>query len=478
LTRLHLPRIAATPQGCAFPGSVESSSPPLKPTSDGGHPPQSIFPAGTRNSKRRLGLPKIGSTTFATYGIGFPHEYNFRSRDFSATPKDTRGQIANNQSSTSRKGIVRFVNTFALHRAQPQVSYEAYVASRSLELGEWVATKKRIYLDTKFWILLRNSAIGRDSEPAIKSLLERLYYLVESGVAICPLSLEIFREIFAQSDAHTLAACAELIDRLSKGVCQVEKDSRIRIEVSDFIRRSTVDPKLLHPRLHLMWTKARYVLGHFSPEFHDESLKSGGLDLILKKALFDQMWSMNLADLLDVTEGKFRVTPGPDISDELNKGKLENLTDNTSYQKLFLIEIRGILDASRPQLAAAFQQIYRRDTGNDLTDIDLRNDKSGDWLANIVYECFRRNKIGMHMPTLRVKAGLHALTRWDLARKYRRNDCADFRHAASAIPYFDFFLTERSLKALLSDGNLKIRDYSNCIICSTAEEALHALASL
>jgi hypothetical protein len=47
-----------------------------------------------------------------------------------------------------------------------------------------------------------------------------------------------------------------------------------------------------------------------------------------------------------------------------------------------------------------------------------------------------------------------------------------------AIPYFDYFLTERSLSQLLSDGNLRLRKHFNCIVVSDVGGALRTLAPL
>jgi hypothetical protein len=124
------------------------------------------------------------------------------------------------------------------------------------------------------------------------------------------------------------------------------------------------------------------------------------------------------------------------------------------------------------------QQICHWDTGKAPTDQEISEDKAGDWIANIIYECFRTGKISDRLPTLRIAASLHAGVRWDSTRKFKCSDSADFRHAAAAVPYFDYFLTERSLNHLLSDGNLKLRGYFPCVTLPDVSSAVSVLTSL
>ena len=360
----------------------------------------------------------------------------------------------------------------------PEVSYSDHSNLHALLLGQSIAPLRKIYLDTKFWVDLRDAKTGRTNDTDLQSLLDLLARLVASDRAICPLSTEIFREIFRQSDPTTLRCSVALIDQLSRGICLLEHFARIRVEAFHFVRQATHGAVKVHPLSHLVWTKAAYVLGHVMPTFSDAALTSQGIDVAIQKAFFDQLWETTLTDLLVISEDEFRIHDDPDISEPLNEGKFANLNDYRSFSDLFLIELKGVLDACRPAFADVMQDIYHRDTGNIPTEQELASDKSGDWIANLIYECFRLGKVSKDLPTIRMEASLHAAVRWDKSRRYKRTDCADFRHASAAVPYFDYFLTERSLGHLLSDGNLALQQHFGCIVVRDAADALEVLAKL
>jgi hypothetical protein len=373
---------------------------------------------------------------------------------------------------------MELIHTLPDHLRNPEVPYATHVQLKSVALGESIASATKVYLDTKFWIYLRDARLGRSNDSDVISLLGILTRLVASGRVICPLSMEIFREIFRQSDTVTLTASVQLIDLLSRGVCLLDQFSRIGAETTHFMRQVTKGQDKVHPLKHLVWTKTAYVLGHVRPTFSDAKMKAQGIDMAFQKAFCDQMWQTTLSDFLVVSNGEFRLPDSSDISSALNDGKFANVHDRTSFGDLFLIEVNGFLDACRPIFADVMHNIYRQDTGNTPTAEEMAANKSGDHVANLIYQCFRHEKRAGQLPTIRMEASLHAAVRWDTARKFKRNDCADFRHASAAIPYFDYFLTERSLNQLLSDGNLKLRDYFNCVVVPDVSGAIRALASL
>jgi hypothetical protein len=69
----------------------------------------------------------------------------------------------------------------AAHRANPEISVERHVKSRVVELGRRLERRAAVYLDTKFWIMLRDCAAGRNNDPTVKELLQRLRKLVHDG---------------------------------------------------------------------------------------------------------------------------------------------------------------------------------------------------------------------------------------------------------------------------------------------------------
>lgn len=125
--------------------------------------------------------------------------------------------------------------SFERHRASPEVSIDQYVRSRQLALAEAVLARQRVYLDKKYWILVRDAAMPRSASEAAHSLLASLRQRVKSGKTICPISESVFIELMKQSDLETRKATAALIDDLSEGVTLIPQPTRVATEVAHFI---------------------------------------------------------------------------------------------------------------------------------------------------------------------------------------------------------------------------------------------------
>ena len=372
---------------------------------------------------------------------------------------------------------MKVVDTLAKHRHEPDVPYSRYVQNAHIALGEQIGPLRKVYLDTKFWILLRDVRLGRSNDPDLILLLDQLQRLVSDEAVVCPLSTEIFREVFRQSDICTLTATVELIDQLSQGVCLLEHTEQVRAEAYHFVRQTTLGTAALHPLENMVWTRAAYVLGKVAPMFDGVDAAT---QLAIQKAFFDQMWVLTLSEILDQL-GNHVVTWKPsmlDASKQMNDGKFANVRDYNSFKQLLLIELRGVLDCYHETFAHIMQEIYEHDTGREVTSDERTADDSGVALANLIHECFRQSKITRDLPTIRVEASLHAGIRWDAARKYKCNDSSDIRHASAAIPYCDFFLTDRGLCHLVAERNLEFNTMFPCKVYFDASSATAALRQI
>lgn len=198
----------------------------------------------------------------------------------------------------------------------------------------------------------------------------------------------------------------------------------------------------------------------------------------IQKAFAEHMWELKLRDYLNAMGAEraaARPSSFPDISAQLNQGKIDNIDVHKSFKSVFLSEVQGIVDSCAQTFSEIMQHIFERDTGTRLDEVTQTNDVSGRLLANAVYNAFLHNKVTSQFPTIRIGAGLHAALRWDRNRKYKANDLFDFRHAEAALPYCDYFLTERSLCHLVQDRNLKFNELFACKVFSEPAEALDAL---
>jgi hypothetical protein len=360
---------------------------------------------------------------------------------------------------------MRFVDTFEKHRKEPGKSLDAYLKERRLALGTAIADRYKVYLDTKYWLLLRDCKLNRSKDPVIARLSEMLHDGVQSAKLICPISADIFLEIFKQTDPLTLRCSVELIDTLSEGISVLSPEERSRMELLCFLRKNMFGKDSCHASDVFVWTKLAYVLGFMSP-YNTPIDKEE--ELILQKAFLDQMWEISLNDIVDTMgyEAIRRMPRMPDISDKLNAGKFVYADENGSFEATFLTEISGILDTLKPDFGEVFAYLYKNSTGMVPTKEETSASDGPRQLANLIYYGFQHNLFSTELPGLRIPAILHAAIRWDTERKYKSTDDHDIRHAETALPYFNAFLTEHSLRHLLTRSDLKLDSIYNCQVIS------------
>lgn len=365
------------------------------------------------------------------------------------------------------------INTIEFHKNNPDVSVETYLKRKRIKLSYEIRPSKKIYLDTKYWLLLRDARIRENIDNNILQLLHLMENLVKNGKAICPISTEIFWEIRKQSDNKTLEATVKIIDDLSKGVIILSLPERFNLEFSHFIR--TKFKKSVYNLDELIWTKIPYILGFANPV---SKIVSPEIMCALQKAFIDQLWVASLKDFLEPIE---QITIPPpcyiDLSKTLNQKKIEHINDYKSFKQLFLTELGGILDGYREHSEDLMIYLFESIMGHKFPQRETMADIFSKYVMRIIYLNFELNKIKSELPSFHVMAKLHASTRWDEYRKIKPNDIYDIHHAIDAIPYYDYFLTEHGLKHLVSNNNLGF-DVFRCKTISDIDNAISELSQI
>ncbi len=368
-------------------------------------------------------------------------------------------------------------DTFEKHRSEPDITLEAYAKSVSLALGMKIKETIKIYLDTKYWLLLRNVVLNRANNKHLPDLLSLLRNGVQTKRIICPISEDIFVEVLKQSDPLTLKETVKLIDDLSKGVSILSEQERIRFETLYFILSNTKGTDSVYSPDVFVWTKLSYVLGTIHPTFTPFSLED---EIVIQKAFFDKMWTISLSEMVEII-GMDNILSMPQLnglSTQLNYDKIKYAHENKSVKQLYLSELAGALDLYVPIFEDAMIYLYKKEYGHNPTIAEKESSNSGKQIANAIYNLFNKNKLRKYFPTLVVGAGLHASVRWDLKRKYKKNDLHDFRHAQTALPYYDILLTEHSLKDLVSRKNIRLHEKYGCQVISDPYEAVEYLKEI
>ncbi len=358
------------------------------------------------------------------------------------------------------------------HSNNPSFSLRDYIQSKQMDLGRSLANKSKIYLDTKFWILLRNYELEPQADSSIGYLHSLLTRSVEQGKLLCPLSDAIYQEVLKQSDLRTRQATALLVDRFSDGVSLVTEDERFAQELIDAIYRLAYQDIDIHDCCEMVWTRPIFALGLMIPEVKNLTAKE---QLVLQKRFFDYAWETPFSD----TIADLPVREGGDIysgaSVFLNEGKQNHADDHKSLKQVFIAEIQGILEAKKDLINDVLVQQYETHTGKAVRDKDER---PASLFAGFIREAIKRNKMQDYLPSIHIGAWLHAAVRWDKERKYSENDLMDFHHAMAALPYCDLFLTERSLSTLLNRSDLELAENYTCLVVHNVDEGVSAIESI
>lgn len=368
-------------------------------------------------------------------------------------------------------------NTYRYHLENDTGEFLEYTRRKRLNLGASMLKLRRIYLDTKYWIYLRDVHLGRAQKSVHAEILAELRRLKVTGSSVCPVSYSIFEELMTQSDLRTRSATANLIAELSDD-CTIQPIFEVfKAELFHFVTKSTKPNSHLYDVSQLVWTKASFVLGD-----HFLSLNGTGIPdrqaLAMRKSMDDFFWEIRFTELIEALpfdDGLNRLRAS-NLADRLTSGKNQHYKECDTFENLFLVELSGVLDALSDISGELMEHLAAREGISGIPSNQIL--ESGKLLGGLIRAAFEHRRLTTEFPTLSVPASLHASVRLDRKRKFKKGDSADFAHAALAVGYFDVFLTDSSLKHLLNSKNIDAEKNYGCIVLSDEEEVLNYLSSI
>jgi hypothetical protein len=176
--------------------------------------------------------------------------------------------------------------------------------------------------------------------------------------------------------------------------------------------------------------------------------------------------------------GATKLPPIRGYSEKLNTGKFAHMHQNNTFNEMYLSEIAGIVDSYKADFKDLFAYKFEKQYGCPQNPEELERSESGQLLANMIYNLFKFDKVKQELPSFRIHAGLHAAVRWDKKQKYQDNDMHDFRHAAAALGYCDYFFTEKRLCHLATQDLLKYDTLFKCKTLWRVDDAVECLRTL
>ncbi len=342
---------------------------------------------------------------------------------------------------------------------------DRYLANKSLELSAVNHGLKIIYLDVNYWIRLRNQSTGSPGEN--RAMLDKVSSLVAERKCIFPVSDIVYYEILKQQDEQSRSDTFDVVSQLSGNISLLDDHKRIKIEFLHWLAAG--QNAVVHTADQLVWSKLALVIGY--PGLATVDYSPGTIEL--QDAFFDFMGEIPMVDISAVENLHQYPFTFKDNVDEMNANKKAYAHQNKTSVQMFLSELGGVLDSADEILKAAMREKYFKDTGTEASLDEINRTGSKQW-QSLIYQCFKQNKIGSYLPFFRICAALYASFRWNKDRQYKDgNDTLDVMHACAALPYCDYFFTERELHTIIVQQ--KLDQLYNCTVASKMDTVMELL---
>lgn len=363
--------------------------------------------------------------------------------------------------------------TIARHLTEPHISRDAHARHRIIELGESLIDRRAVYLDTRFWIHLRDAALGRADRSEYFELLEVLKTGVSAGRLFCPANWASLVELLKQSHPASRQATAALVDELGQGVALCDEPQRIATELSYALHRHGQQGDL-HPLAHLVWVRVPYVFGISHPV---PTQLDADLGLALSKSFFDHLWEKSAAEVIARIPGRLPADDMTKTAARLSRGIAEHVDQVHSFRDTYLNEVAGVLDLHTDTCADVMEWMYERAKGQRAEPSPEGREDTRRKLYSLLVSAAEAGKGARVFPTLHAYAKCHAAIRWDKKRGLDSNTLFDLHHGVAAVVYCDAFLTDGGMRTLMTQNHVALDWEFGCTVMSDAAEAVAFLGT-
>jgi hypothetical protein len=343
-----------------------------------------------------------------------------------------------------------------------------YIRQESPKIAKQYSNKQFVYLDLKYWILLRDSA--KSSDPIIRQIAEKIRQLHDEGKCIFPISDIVYYEIMKQGENVKRLASITLIDYYSEGLAMVTAQHQFQIAFGYWLRKHLKIDNLTAPE-NSVWSKIGLVIG-----FPGFAKQSEILSDELQRSFFDFAGKIPLSATHNDTTIPFTPFNGKDDVHAFNDGKEKYKDQNKTFKDMFISELEGFIqelkEPVQDELVNLFvQKMNRRPTIHEMAGINP------DDYCKLIIQLFKEDKLDNELPLLKIFPSLFAVMRWNKNRVYKDgNDTTDVLHAVNALPNCHYFFTEKELRSMIVQ--LKLDKIFNCKVESDPKKVLEILTAI
>ena len=343
-----------------------------------------------------------------------------------------------------------------------------YMKSKRMALSHSLEDKKIIYLDTKYWITLKDQSLQLEDEK--RHFFNLISTLSNAGKIVLPISEVTFYEVLKRTDKASLKQTIKIIDAFSKGIALVTRKEMMHLEFRSFFEQTSEKTK------KLIWTKIPFIA---YPTFLNHPGFKMGFNASINQGVIDRFWNLTFTDLFEMLDKNdlFKPFIFKDNVNYFNTQKVLHENENKTFEQMFLSELGGTLDLFDNIISEVMQEKYFEETGRIATEEELQ-DENKVLYRNLIYHAFRLKRINTELPSLKIFSSLFANNRWNKTKAHDENDTMDFLHATFALPYCDYFFTERSLGTTLKQNHLSFDKIYSCEIYHREDEILKMLSAI
>lgn len=366
---------------------------------------------------------------------------------------------------------------FHLSEEQLDVPFEQYTKNKRIELSKVVLAKKRIYMDLKYWIYLRDAYRGNPQKSIHYEIASNLYQLAELGYIICPANHTILTETLKQTDPKSRATTCKIIDELSQNVIIEPYPLLVDIELTNLLSSFLYGKEKIYKMVQLVWGKAGNILGQHIPS-------NKGFDSItenaIQKTILDMTTDLTFSEIADIwtsTGIKQEYLDSPEHAKNRTIETNKHRGDFNTFQDVYEIELHGLLDEMKEEMSSILEYLYKKKIGGVIPEEERGNVESSKPFINLIVQAYKLGKLKIEFPQLHIQASIHATLRYK-NMPFKKGDFYDYFHASSALPYCNLFFTERKLANFLTQSPLNLDKTYGCKILHREEEVLEELIQI
>ena len=347
-----------------------------------------------------------------------------------------------------------------------------YLKKEKTKVSQEVNKKIKIYLDTKYWVDICDVTRGVKKNDDINKIYTFLKNKVKNNEVICPISEVLFKEVLRQSDKDSLTHTLKIIDELSQGIIICSEKERFSLELYNFfyhILEIETDEVLREN----FWCKG--VINIYGLQIPDIPNFTDEIKYTLQRNLYDEVQRYSFLDYFNkVGMDKLKVyrNSKTDI-DWFNENKQKyNIEKFKTPHQLHMFEIdSSIRGFYKDHIEKIFKEVLTK-------QIKYKEEESmkREFHLRLIYTYFDKQWKGLYLPSLDIGAMLHSKIVWNKTQKFKPGDINDFGHATTALPYYDYFFTEKSLHNMIKE--CKYDEKYSCTVASKNNEILDILEKL